>query len=50
MTVDTIVDERTLREIYFASFENAVKKHGLGWLCVHITSSTVNIVRRTDIF
>jgi len=26
MTVDTIVDERTLREIYFASFENAVKK------------------------
>ncbi|HOM03645.1 MAG TPA: glycoside hydrolase family 3 C-terminal domain-containing protein [Acetivibrio sp.] len=26
MTVDTVVDERTLREIYFASFENAVKK------------------------
>ncbi|MGM0880768.1 MAG: beta-glucosidase [Bacillota bacterium] len=26
MTVDTIVDERTLREIYLASFEGAVKK------------------------
>ncbi|HHV30036.1 MAG TPA: glycosyl hydrolase [Clostridium sp.] len=26
MTVNAVVDERTLREIYFASFENAVKK------------------------
>src|SRR5699024_11981750 len=26
MTIDTIVDERTLREIYLASFENAIKK------------------------
>lgn len=26
MTVDAVMDERTLREIYFASFENAVKK------------------------
>ncbi|MFL6562060.1 MAG: glycoside hydrolase family 3 protein, partial [Bacillus sp. (in: firmicutes)] len=26
MSVDAIVDERTLREIYLASFENAVKK------------------------
>lgn len=26
MTVDTIIDERTLREIYLTSFENAVKK------------------------
>ncbi|MBS4219656.1 glycoside hydrolase family 3 C-terminal domain-containing protein [Bacillus sp. FJAT-49711] len=26
MTSDSIVDERTLREIYFASFENVVKK------------------------
>lgn len=26
MTVDAVVDERTLREIYLASFENAVKK------------------------
>jgi len=26
MSVDTIVDERTLREIYLASFENAVKQ------------------------
>ncbi|GAE89726.1 beta-glucosidase [Acetivibrio straminisolvens JCM 21531] len=26
MTVDAVVDERTLREIYFASFESAVKK------------------------
>ena len=26
MTTDTIVDERTLREIYLASFETAVKE------------------------
>ncbi|MEH7097174.1 glycoside hydrolase family 3 C-terminal domain-containing protein [Neobacillus vireti] len=30
MSVDTLVDERTLREIYLASFENAVKK-GQPW-------------------
>lgn len=33
MSVDAIVDERTLREIYLASFESVVKKRSHGPLC-----------------